>query len=497
MKFKIKDMDIATGGPLISILNYNDAALYDLHHGDRIRIKFKKRHVLTSINIAESDKVIAPGTIGLFEEVLKDLKVRKGNYVKFSLERKPVSVRYIKKKLDGNRLSDEEINQIVKDIVDNKLNTIEMTYFVSACYTNLIDMKETVSLTKAIINTGDILKPSNKIVVDKHCIGGVAGNRTTMIVVPIIAAAGLTMPKTSSRSITSPAGTADTMEVLCDVSLPFKKIKKIIKKVKAFIVWGGAINLAPADDKIIKVEHPLSIDAESQLIASILGKKGAVSATHILIDIPVGKGAKVLSKAKALELKKKFDTVSRRIGLKVKVVITDGSQPIGNGLGPALEARDVLWLLKGDYRAPEDLKNKSLKVAGILLEMVGKARKGKGYGMAEDLLVTGKAYSKFMQIIKAQGNNHVDDDTIELGKFRHHVRSRKKGKVKQIDNRTVSRIARVAGAPKDKGAGIYLYKHVNDKVGKKDKLFTIYSNNKERLKYAIEAYNKLDGFIVE
>jgi thymidine phosphorylase len=157
----------------------------------------------------------------------------------------------------------------------------------------------------------------------------------------------------------------------------------------------------------------------------------------------------------------------------------------------------VLWLLKGDYRAPEDLKNKSLKVAGILLEMVGKARKGKGYGMAEDLLVTGKAYSKFMQIIKAQGNNHVDDDTIELGKFRHHVRSRKKGKVKQIDNRTVSRIARVAGAPKDKGAGIYLYKHVNDKVGKKDKLFTIYSNNKERLKYAIEAYNKLDGFIVE
>lgn len=496
MKFKVKDMDIATGGPLISILNEKDAALYDLHHGDRIKIMLKGRSVLTSINIAESSKAVPQGCIGLFEEAVDALNAKKGEKATFSLERRPASVHLIKKKLDGERLSSSEIYEIVKDIVDNKLNTIELTYFVSACYTNMMSMSETVALTKAIIKTGNILKPSSKIVLDKHCIGGVAGNRTTMIVVPIIAAAGLIMPKTSSRSITSPAGTADTMEVLANVSLSFKKIKDVIKKTNACIVWGGAINLAPADDKIIKVEHPLSIDAESQLLASILAKKGAVSATHVLIDIPIGRGAKVLSKKRALELKKKFSIVGKKIGIKIKVIITDGSQPIGNGFGPALEARDVLWLLKGDYRAPQDLKKKSLRMAGLLLEMAGKAKDG--YKMAEEILTSGKAYKKFKQIINAQGSKvKNDEEDIKIGKYKHDVNAERSGYVRWVDNRAVSRIARIAGAPQDNGAGIYIYVHTHQKVKKGEKLFTIYSDNKERLKYALEAYSKLDGIVVK
>ena len=220
-----------------------------------------------------------------------------------------------------------------------------------------LDINESVSLTKAMINTGEILKLNKYPVMDMHCIGGVAGNRTTMIIVPIVASAGLTIPKTSSRSITSPAGTADTMEVLSNVSFSIKEIKKVIRKTNACLVWGGSVNLAPADDKIIRIEHPVSLDPEGQLLASILAKKRSASATHLLIDIPIGKGSKIENRKKALHLKRLFESISKKLGIKIKVIITDGSQPVGNGIGPGLEARDVLWVLKNDSKQPLDLKD--------------------------------------------------------------------------------------------------------------------------------------------
>lgn len=499
MKLQVKDMDISSGGPLVAVLNENDAKKMDLHSMDRVKIiKIKRGKVETVLlNIGESKKAVGQGEIGLYEEVLDSLRLKQGNIVKIAPARKPLSIDYIKKKMDGFKLTKKEIDQIVWDIVHNKLSEVELTYFIAACYSNELDLRETTLLTKAMASYGDILKLKKYPIMDKHCIGGVAGNRTTMVIVPILAAANVVIPKTSSRSITSPAGTADTMEVLAKVSIPIKKMKRIVEKTNGCMVWGGALNLAPADDKIIRVERPLAIDAKSQLLASVMAKKACVSATHVLVDIPTGKGSKLPNRKKALQLKKDFENLAKRLGIKVKVIITDGKEPIGNGVGPALEARDVLWILKNDKREPENLKRKSLMMAGIMLEMAGKARSGNGLKLATEILKSGKAYKKMVEIIKMQGKKITDPSKIELGKVRYDIRAKRRGIVKEISNRAISKIARVAGAPDYKGAGIYLYKHIGDKVKKGEKLYTVYCHNKDKLDYAKYAINKLDGFVIK
>jgi AMP phosphorylase len=497
MKLKVKDMDIETGGVKVVLLHKHDAALLDLHTLDRIKIKKGNKIQTVVLDIAASSKPIKPGQIGCFDEVVKSLKLKKNETVKIMPAKKPLSIEFIKKKLDGLKLNKNEIDQIVWDIVHNKLNEIELTYFVSACYARELDINETTLLTKAMKSHGDILKLKRYPIMDKHCVGGVAGNRTTPIIVSIIAASGLTMPKTSSRSITSPAGTADTMEVLTNISLSLKDMEKVVKKTNGCLIWGGALNLAPADDKIIQVEKPLRIDAKSQLLASVMAKKASVSATHLLIDIPEGKEAKIPSKRRAKILKKDFENLSRRLGINANVIITDGSEPIGNGIGPSLEARDILYVLKNDHKSPIDLKNKSLRLAGLMLELGGKVKKGNGLKIAKEILESGKAYKKFIEIIKAQGGKEIKPEKIKLAALKHNIRAKRSGKIQTISNRAISKIARIAGAPKDKGAGIYLHKHVNNKVKKGEILFTVYSRSKEKLEYAKSTWDILDGIMIK
>ena len=493
MKLKAKAMDISSGGPLITVLNHKDAAMLDLHVMDRIKIKKGKNIETVVVDIAQNGNIISPGMIVVFDEVASSLSLKNNEPVEIMLARKPLSISYIKKKLDGQKLSKKEIDQIVWDIVHNKLSAVELAYFVAACYTHVMNSQETIWLTNAMVKHGETLKLNKYPVVDKHCIGGIPGNRTTLVIVPIIAAAGYYMPKTSSRSITSPAGTADTMEALANVSFPISEMKKIILKTNACIVWGGALNLAPADDKIIAVERQLEIDAESQLLASIMAKKHSVSSTHILIDVPTGKDAKVKNKIEAAKLKKEFENIGKKLRKHIRVMITDGNQPIGNGIGPSLEARDVLWLLKRDSRRPMDLEKKCLLMCANIFHLIGVKD---GYGKAKEILDSGKAYSKMIQIIKAQGGKEIAAEKINIGKFSYSYVSSKKGTVRDIDNTSISRIARIAGAPHDKGAGLYLYKHIGDKVKKNEKLFTIYSENRNELKFAVDFAKKNNAFLV-
>ncbi len=493
-KFKIKDMDITSGSPLVAIINKRDAERLDLHPLDRIKIKKGSKIETVVIDIAESKKSVKPGYIGVFEEVIKSLSLKSSDKVSIILARKPLSLEFIKNKLDGKKLNGKEIDQIVWDIVHNKLSDVELTYFVSACYTNVMDFDETIMLTKSIAKNGTTLNLKKHPIIDKHSIGGVPGNRTTMIIVPIIAAAGLYIPKTSSRSITSPSGTADTMEVLADVSFSIEKMRKIVYKTKGCIVWGGALNLAPADDKIIKVERPLSIDAESQLLASIMAKKLSVGSTHILIDIPAGNDTKVKNITEALKLKRDFEKIGKRLKRNIKVLITNGRQPVGNGIGPALEARDVLWVLKRDPRRPLDLEKKCIMMCSNIFKMVGIED---GYKKADDILDSGKAYQKMVDIIKAQGGKKFIAKDIKIGKYASDILSKNSGKVIDIDNILISRIARICGAPSDKGAGIYLYKHIGDSVKKGEKLFTVYAESKQKLEYAKEDINSSKIVIVK
>lgn len=479
MLLKVKDIDIATGGPLIAILHYKDAEKLDIKGNDRILLKKGKKEIIASVNVSESSKSIHQGEIGLFEELLTILKTRKKDKIKVKPTHLPKSIELIKKKLDGGKWSKKEINIFIKDLIENDLTEVELTYFVSACYNKNLSKEEIINFTKAIVNRGSKINFNKKIIVDKHCIGGIPNNRTTMIVTPILAAAGLTVPKTSSRSITSASGTADTMEVLSKIKFDAKAIKKIIKKTNACMCWDGGIDISNPDNKLIKVRHPLRLDPEGLMLISILAKKARVGSTHVLIDIPVGKTAKVSSLSNAKKLKKKFKELGNVLGIKIKVMITNGSQPIGNGIGPNLEARDVLYILKRDERAPKDLEKKSIMLANKIFKIT------KTKANAKSILESGLAYEKIKEIIKAQkGKSSKTPEDLKLGEYKYDYKSSKKGKIIEIDNKKINKIARLAGTPKDKEAGIYLYKHLNEKIKKGEKIFTIYSQNKEKLEYA-------------
>ncbi|MBT3394969.1 AMP phosphorylase [archaeon] len=479
MKLKVKDVNLSTGGPLIVILNYKDAKKLDIHSGDRVLLKKGRKEIIAALNVSEISRSIKHKEIGLLEEVMEVLKIKKGEELELKPTHTPASIEFIRKKLDGEKLSKKEIKIIVKDMTENDLTDVELAYFVSACYKNRLSHDEVENLTKAVLENGEKIKLGKKIIADKHCLGGIPNNRTTMLITPILAAAGLTIAKSSSRSITSAAGTADTMEVLSKIAFTPEKIKKIVKKANGCIIWGGAMELAGADDKLIKVRYPLRLDPEGLMISSILAKKASVGSTHVLIDIPIGETAKINSKKKAKSLKRKFIHLGKRLGMNIKVIITDGSQPIGNGIGPNLEARDVLYILRRDKKAPKDLEKKSIMMADKIFKLT------KTKASAKIILESGLAYTKMKEIIRLQnGKSSIKPEDIELAKYSYNVKSTRRGKVSFIDNKKITKVARIAGAPEDKRAGVYLYKHLKTKVKKNEILYTIYSDSEDKLKYA-------------
>lgn len=484
-------IEIRSGKQYIVLLNQKTAHILDMHIGDRVKVKNGKNELTAILQISE-DRLM-DDHIGLYMEAWKDLRARRGQRLHISVADKPLSTKFIKSKLEGNRLSSKEIDEIIKDVTADDLSDVELTYFVSGCYVHGLNNEETAELTKAIVKHGSHLEFGNKLVLDKHCIGGVPGNRTTMVVIPIVTAAGLLMPKTSSRAITSPAGTADTMEVLANVVNDADKLKKIADKIGGFITWGGGVDLAAADDHMIRVRHPLSLDPEGMLLASIMAKKHSVGAKRVLIDIPVGPQVKILNLKQAKHLKSRFISIGKLLGIKVKVVFSDGSQPIGNGIGPLLEAQDVMKVLSNAPDAPADLREKALYMAGILLEMGGKAMTGLGYRKAKKILKKGLALEQMEKIINAQGKKRLPSNA----KLIYKVKTGKEGKVSRIDNKTIARLSRIAGAPLEQAAGVYLHKKLGDKVTKGETLYEIHANNEERFSFTKELSRKDSGYIIK
>ncbi len=490
MKLNATKIPIQVGGKYVVVLNEKRAHFLDLHPSDRVLVKVKGKPALRALLDVTRNQDLKENEIGLYEETWTKLGVKYGTDVEITVAEKPISTTYIKKKLDGHKLSAEELNEIIKDVVEEDLTDIEISFFVAGCYTYGLDDRETADLTKAIVRNGSQLKFGNKIVADKHCIGGVPGNRTTMIIIPILTYAGIAMPKTSSRAITSPAGTADTMEVLANVVNDAEKLKKIVNKVGGFITWGGGVDLAAADDKMIRTRYPLSLDPQGMLLASIMAKKFSVSANRVLIDIPIGDQVKIKTKKEGKELKRRFLKLGKTLGMVTKVIFSDGSQPIGNGIGPTLEAIDVMETLKCNPQAPKDLREKSIEMAGILFQMCGKTKTAHGGELlAKQILDSGNAYKQMLKIIEAQGKKR---NTLKPAKFSKVIKAEKSGKVKGINNKLLSHIARCAGAPKDMNAGVYIYKKIGDKVEKGEALLTIYATIEERIDYAMEyPYKKI------
>lgn len=486
MELKIKLLKWSAGLP-VAMLNKKTAEKIGVHSRDRLSIKTLSKHpkeISTDIDIIK--KFVKRDEIAVSSELKKHLNLNIGQKVEVNLSNPPESINFIKKKMNNKSLSEKEINTIIKDVMNNSLSESEIALFVSANYKYGMSMKETIFMIKAIQNSGSQLRFKNKFVVDKHSVGGVPGNRTTPIVVSICAAAGLIIPKNSSRAITSAAGTADVIETIADVEFSIKELKKIIKKTNACMVWGGSLGLVPADSKIIRVEKSLKMDPEAQLLASIMSKKLAAGSKYIIIDIPYGKNAK-FDKKGALNLKKKFNYLGRYFKKKLKCVLTDGSQPIGCGIGPALELKDIIQIFDPDETGPQDLERKSLLLAGELLEMTGKAKKNQGIKLAEEILFSGKAFDKFKEIIKAQNGNLR---RIKDAEFKRDILSRKSGEIKEINNKKINSLAIAAGCPIDKSAGVYLCYHKGDKVKKGKKLLTLHAESMPRLREAIRFYKK-------
>ena len=448
----------------------------------RISIRHQDRSIIATLNVVHDEQLLDHDEAGLSEAAWRLLGPIAGEHVALSHPAPLESLSHVRSKVYGKRLGDVEMTAIIGDIAAGRYADIHLSTFITACAGNRLDLEETTALTRAMIGVGDRLSWPERIVVDKHCVGGLPGNRTTLLVVPIVAAFGLTMPKTSSRAITSPAGTADTMETLAPVNLDIAAMRKVIEREGGCIVWGGSVQLSPADDVLIRVERPLDLDSEGQLVASVLSKKAAAGSNHVVIDIPVGPTAKVRSEDAAGTLGQSLISVGRQIGLDVRIVVTDGLQPVGRGVGPALEARDVLRVLRGEKTAPHDLRARSLGLAAEILEMSESVLPGKGLAEAASVLDDGRAWRKFQAICEAQGG--MRDPPVAA--HTHVVTATRAGRVLEIDNRRLARLAKLAGAPKAAAAGLELHTPLGTLVAAGQPLLTLHAEAPGELAYAVQ-----------
>jgi thymidine phosphorylase len=469
---RIRPIGLDTMGENVVILSRDCVALRPerLAGFRKVTVEVNGSQIVATILIADGIEGLGAGEIGITQPALRRLKFKPGDHAHVSVASAAPSLDAVKAKIRGEELSCDEIRAVVEDLAAHRYSDMEVAAFLIAS-ASFMTTSEVLHLTSCMAEAGSRLDWKRPIVVDKHCIGGIPGNRTTMIVAPIVAAHGLTIPKTSSRAITSPSGTADTMEVLARVELTEDEMRDVVDRCNGCIVWGGHVNLSPADDVLIAVERPLSIDTPEQMVASILSKKIAAGSTHLLVDMPMGPTAKIRSNIHAQRVKKLFEFVASRLGLAAQVVITDGSQPIGKGVGPALEARDVLSVLDNAADAPADLREKSIRLAGMVLEYDPDLPGGQGERRARELLETGKARKALYRMIEAQG---PPPRSAPLGHLTHEAVATRDGVITSIDCFRIARIARTAGAPNDPGAGIDLLKKVGQSVRKGEPLYRVH-----------------------
>ncbi len=487
-------IDIST--PVI-LLNDTDARQIGVLEGDRVTItRIKTKHTITApVSITKTLTRQGTGTVSLGTN--ETLAAEKGDEMEIRAALRPASIAFIRKKMDGGKFTREETATIISDLSSNVLSPSEITAYITAAYINGLDMDEVEYLTREMVASGEQITFSKKPVVDKHSIGGVPGNKITLLVVPVIAAAGLLIPKTSSRAITGAGGTADLMEALAPVAFSAAEIKTMTEKAGGVIVWGGATNIAPADDIIVTYEYPLKIDARGQMLASIMAKKMAVGSNTCVIDIPIGPGTKIADEIEGRVIANELITLGNRIGIRVECAITYGGSPIGRDIGVNLEVSEALRILEGKQGA-NSLVQKSVAIAGIALEMTGKTGAGSGAEAAYDLIKKGKALKKMLEIIEIQGGDpKVKSTDFPSGEHTFIVPSASDGYVVSIKNQALITIARAAGSPVDHGAGLHLHKKPGEYVKRGEPLLTIYAERGWRLTRAIEEARTAHPVLVE
>ncbi len=485
---KTKKVDIGSGDEINILLNEADSEKIGIHEGDIVAFRWKDTEIYVEAN--ETRTEVAPGEVGLFEELWSEYKISDGEHVTVDLVQRPESMEFIKKKILGHKLTEEELMMIMKEVGQRKLTEVDVAFLMSTFFNPGFDEEETLWMTKGMANSGSVLsfkdaKGNGSIVVDKHSIGGVAGKAVTPIVVPLLASCGLVIPNTSTRAITTPAGTSDILETVMPVHLNSDQIMDTVKKTGACMVWGGALDLAPADDVIIHAERGLHLESFQKVLVSIVAKKIAMGITHIVIDIPMGKGTKVQNVEDAQLLKDQFINLFKKVGIICEVYLRTAKGPDGNGIGPNMEMRETLKILERKEDRAKHLESIAIDMAAIVLEMSGKAGEGEGKTLALNQLDSGAVLEKFWEIATTQGAmKKYKSEEITIAPLKFDVMATRDGTIDTINNREIVKIARAIGNPGIKQAGLYMHKMQGENIKSGDLLFTIYATSAERLEQA-------------
>lgn len=490
MQLEARNYDVDTPEPTV-LLHEEDCVRLGVDEGDRVRIAGRGSAVAI---VSVSDTLVPEGAVMIPPSVQRECGADPGDPVEVTVSHAPESVRFIREKMDGRRLSKEQISMIVEDTVAGRLSKIEVAAWMTALHIRGMDVDEIASYAEAMADSGDRLTFDRGRVLDFHSFGGLPGNKITPIVVSIVAAAGLTIPKLSSRAISSACGTADFVETFCRVDLDDDEVRRITEETGGVFSWTGATDLGPAGDSFITVQRPLGIDPRPQLLASIMSKKVAAGATDLVMDIPMGSESKVPTVEMARSYSRDLMDLGERLGIRVECLITYAEQPLGEAVGPVLEARECMQVLENEP-GHGDVAEKACICAGTLLEMAGVPD---GQARARQILQSGEAHKKFLEIVEAQGGDpDVRSADMVPGPFSAEIRADRSGFVKRLSNKGIVAVAKAAGAPNDKGAGVLIHRKLGTKVSEGDALMTVYAENEDKLAHAVETALEVEPMDVE
>ena len=488
---KVQLLDIKDGERLIVLLNPKQAMAFGINLNNKVQLtKANGEYIVADVSLSEA---VLEGSVAICADISEKLNFENNELVAVSLaESSSTSYEAIRKKMKGETISYDEMFAIIKDISENKLDDTMMTYYVASSFFYPTTDEEMYQTAKAMAECGVMFKyPKGEIIADKHCIGGVPWNETTMILIPLIASLGIKIPKNFSKSITSPAATGECVNVLMNINFNKEGIEKLVKDQNCCLVRWGGLDLAPADDKLIKVQYPLSMQSRAKVVSSIMAKKYAMGVTHSLIDIPVGPTAKVSSMKEAKDWKKKFEYVGKKLWMKMSVQITEANEVIGNGVGAVMQVREVLRILQQHPERAMDLESKVIFLASKIIEEVGLEKGKEAVKLATHQLVSWAAWEKMQEIIKAQGGNpEVNSESLPLWAHTFDVIAEKDWVLKMIDLHDINAVCRKLGCPVIDQAGLYLYKKTGDKIKKGEVICKLYAQDEVKLKHGIERWKE-------
>ncbi len=458
----------------------------------KVEIQGGMTPIYAFLQITEDESIVSPQELALNTEAFKAIGIAEGSNVSVKFTGTPQSFVSIKRKIAGNILNAGEYTSIINETHKGLYSNIDIASFLVGLDA-FMTPPEVLYLTEALIGSHTLHWDNENMVVDFHSIGGVPGNKVDILATAIVSAYGLPMPLSCSKSYTSCAGVGDVFEVLANIDIDEETLSKNIKEVRGAIVRHHQLPICVANKTILSVEKYLGLSQLNFMTASALAVKIAMGVSHLVVDIPVGEKCRVKSTNHAMRLRKLLEYVGDMIGTEIDVVITDGSEPIGNGLGAVLEARDVMKVLRNKEDAPKDLREKALFIAGRILEFDPNLRGGQGYAVAQELLDSGAALKQLNEIIYAQGKA----PNPQLGSLVKDVVSDRLGVVDSIDNKRINKIGVSAGAAQHPGAGIDLFKKVGDRVDVGDVLYRIHSVNSTDFAFANTLAEGYNGYVIK